>query len=439
MSVVSMNQLPNIYTDVLPHLYGHDNDWVASLRQRALKAFEAKGLPKRQDEAWKYARFGFLAKTPYQPLLRDVTSGDQSLPTAEIDGLDCYDLPIVNGRPITGTSDRYNLPDGVQLKLLSELLEEPESWLMDQFEAVLNDPADALDLLNLALANDGWVLMVDEETVLDKPLHIRYLSSPEDQHSMMLRHFVMLGARAKAHVIESYLGNTQHAYWMDSRLHLTLADHATLTHTILQDQAEHAHHSHAMRLKAREHASYRQQLVNLGAQQSRYEIHGDLTSEHIHCKMAGLYLAGGKQVMDHYLPVTHHAPNSYSEQHFKGVLADKAQGVFYGRIDVPKGASGTEAHQQSRVLLLDEGAEADNRPELRILTDDVKCSHGAAIGDLDTHALYYLQARGLSEEQARAMLVEGFLMEVLEDVSLPEALAHYLRERVLIKLQREAL
>ena len=396
-----------IYQDALPHLPGHAADWTSALRLRALRAFEKAGFPTTRDEAWKYTRLQKLAAEPYAPLLTDASAGDHQQPPANIEGLDCYVLPIVNGRVITGTSDRYDLPEGVRIQLLSEALAQPEAWLMEQLEETLANPIDSLDLLNLALATDGWILTIDERVTLDKPIHIQYLNTPPNQHSMMLRHMVCIGAHAKAHIIENFAGTGDHAYWQDSRSHIHVSDHATLAHTLIQMQGKQATHTQTTEVRVLEGATYQQHFVNLGAAIARHEVHGHIRGEQAACNIAGIYLGNDQQVLDHYLPTTHHTPNSRSNQLVKGVLDGQSRGIFYGNITVPEGADGTEAHQQSRALLLSEKAEADNRPELRISTDEVVCSHGAAIGQLDANALYYLMARGISKQDAKVMLTEG--------------------------------
>lgn len=195
---------------------------------------------------------------------------------------------------------------------------------------------------------------------------------------------------------------------------ITLARNSSMKHSIIQNCDSGISLSRKQDTRLEAGSSYTQSILSVGARSSRNETAVYLNGENASADMNGAYIGDDRQVLDNYLPVFHNAKNCRSSQTYRGVLAGNAKGIFHGIINVAEGASGSNANQQSRALLLSESAVADNRPELAILNDDVACAHGAAIGSIDENALYYLMARGLSEAAARIMLVEGFVAEVFE-------------------------
>lgn len=198
-------------------------------------------------------------------------------------------------------------------------------------------------------------------------------------------------------------------------MQIILARGASMKHRIIQNCGREIELKRVQNTKLDNESSYSQSILSLGAKKSHHHTSVELNGENASVEMKGAYICSGQQVMDNYLPVKHNAKNCRSSQNFRGVLTDKAKGIFHGVINVAEGASGTHANQQSRALLLSPDAEADNRPELEILNDDVACAHGAAIGNIDENALYYLMARGIDATSARMMLIEAFITGIFAE------------------------
>jgi Fe-S cluster assembly protein SufD len=263
----------------------------------------------------------------------------------------------------------------------------------------------ALDALAFAFTDTIQTHSITQDTTLRLD-HVGE-DAPTAQHHVVL---IDVQQGATLTLIENISGKGAHWLNIASRLHI--AKGARVEHILLQNASRAATLTSTQIVDVE--GEYSQTILALGGAIARHECHVHLRERHASATLTGAYLGTDAQVLDHYLPITHHAQNCESKQTYKGVLDGRARGIFYGKIIVPPGASGTVAHQQSRAMLLSPQAEADNRPELEILNDDLVCSHGAAIGSLDPEMLYYLQARGLPEAQARALLIHAFVAELFD-------------------------
>lgn len=362
--------------------------WLAARRAAAMDRFAAQGLPTAKDEAWRFTNLRALtARTP---------SGTARLSLSAA-------------------------PEGVTFTRLSALLAQAP----ERLEALLALPegADALSALNLAMFSDGYVLEVAPGVHLDTPLEVIHDNQGRAVH---MRALVILGAGAAVTLVERATG----AGWTNNVTHAVLGAGARLRHAKLQMQAADSVHLSAMTLTLGEGADHESVILALGAGVSREGVRVVLAGEGAIASLRGAYLLGGKQQASFVPEVQHLARHCTSRQLVKGVLGGAAHGVFLGHISVPEGADGTNASQTNRNILLSPGARVDTRPRLEILADDVKCSHGATVGDLDEAALFYLQSRGLTPPQARRMLIEAFAADIVDgaDLAAPlrESLQHAL-------------
>jgi Fe-S cluster assembly protein SufD len=323
-------------------------------------------------------------------------------------------LVFVNGRFDAAQSD--SLPKGV-----ATLGGMDEADVLALLGPIADEPDQSLTALNTALSTDGYVL--DMGDALVQPLHIVHVTGSGSAANM--RNVVRLGAKARATIIESWIGSAE--YWANAVTDIRLVEGAALTHYKWQSEADEAFHTALNSVSIASGARYDALTLATGGRIMRQEFSIALEGEGADCRLAGAALGHEKQHLDFTVTMDHRSPNAHSEQAFKSVLASGARSVFQGLVKVGRGAIGTDAHQKSSNLLLDRSAEADAKPELEIFADDVACSHGATVGELDENKVFYLKSRGLSDEVARALLVEGFVAELFDDVA-DEAIAEYLRE-----------
>jgi Fe-S cluster assembly protein SufD len=385
--------------------------WLAERRRGALARFAELGLPTRRQENWRFTNVRALETTVYPPAAGE-TAGDESVLAGHRLGSPSHRIVLVNGRYAAALSDVSRLPAGVWLGSLEAALKDlPDlaAELFDGSEAVANQPFVAL---NAAFAGDGFVLVLDDGIALDWPVEIIHLGRAASPVSVHTRHAVMAGKYSRASIVESHAGSGP--YWRNAVAMIRLGEGAAVHHVTLQDEAREAIHTTATRVALAAASRYDAFTLTLGAQLSRADTVATIDGEGAYCGINGAYLLRGSQEATTATLIDHAAPGSETREVFKGVVEDRSHGVFQGKIRVRREAQKTNAHQLNKNLLLSARAAVDSKPELEIYADDVKCSHGATVGDLDETAMFYLQTRGIAEADARRMLIEAFAAEAIE-------------------------
>ncbi len=395
--------------------------WLSDLRGRGAAIYGDHGLPSRRDEYWRYTNLNALTKSDYQLANGAPAIDVPPLPHRAVAELASYRIVFVNGhlRPDLCVLD--DMPEGVLIAGLGDMI----AAAPDRLQSVLGQNVDlnALPLaaLNTAFMHDGMVLFVDDGVSIDKPVHLVSIAVPSDTPMMLQpRHLVVLGDGAKATLIESHIGGSGGAYFNNLVSELTLGERADLNHYTFQEEGPAAVHIAATALNLAAGASYGGFVLQSGGLIGRIETRAILSGPGADCRLDGIYLGTGSQVLDNTIYVEHAATGCRSRQVYKGVLDGRARGVFQGKILVRRGAQQTDGYQLSRTLLLSPRAEIDTRPELEIYADDVKCSHGATVGELDGEAMFYLMSRGIAYDAARRILVEAFVSEALSEIRLSQ-------------------
>ncbi len=409
--------IPLPYADrfaaVATTLPGHELPWLRDLRAQAIERVRQLGLPTIRNERWKYTNLSSLAAVAFEPAVSEASSvSPDQLPSA-IGG--CR-VVFVNGlyRPDLSAGP---LPRGVTLTSLAELLrEDPERarTLFGEHDAA----ADSLGALNLAFAADGYVIVLAADAAIEAPvelLHLTTLGAAAAAYHTRSAIIAELGSSAT--VIETFRHDAATVYWSQPVTEVRVGPGATLRHYKDQNEGAKAFHTAATDVRVSENGRYENFVLTTGAALSCNEISVVLDGRGAACRLDSGYLARGRQHADNTTAIVHAKPQTTSAEVYKGVLDDQARAVFQGRIVVEKDAQKADGHQLNKTILLSDRAEIDSKPELEIFADDVKCSHGAAAGELDEDALFYLRARGIGQADARRMLVEAFVGETLEGIS----------------------
>lgn len=396
MSAVAENPLPAGF-DVEAAVSGVR--WLDSLRAEALQSFHAGGIPHRRIEEWKYSD------------LRTALDAPRALTTALRSSIDPFAgiagprLLIRDGRFDTAHSDR-NMPESVALLDLGRLGENAPAWVQTHFGKVLKG---AMGQASIALMKGGVALRISGEHVL--PLHLRFEQREEAVHARVM---IVVEQGAALTLLESH---AQGVGLTDIGVEFVLAPGARLTHVRLADAAAEAIRIEEIGVRVGRDAIYRGHFAQTGTKLERIELTISLDAEGAQAELSGAGVLAGKRHSDITTHVTHAAGKTTSRQLFKYAASDHSRAVYQGRITVAKGADGSDSRQTAKAILLGERAEADLKPELEILADDVKCAHGAAVGDLDTDSLFYLRARGIPESEARTLLLRAFLEEAVADMA----------------------
>lgn len=411
-----------------------DPEWLAGHRKRSLARFAELGFPSRRSEAWRYLDLRALEQNPMLPSRASAGAESAALRArlAEI-GFSgaAHRLAIVDGRLAPELSFVGELPAGVWLGSMAEAIATRPGFVRPRLEASSVDPGRPFAALNAAFFEDGFVVEIAPGTVLDRPIDIVHFSSGAGG-SLHTRSLVMAGAGSRASMIERFTGSG--GYWRNDIVELRLADGAELTRATLVEEAADAVHFSEVLATLDQRARLADFALLLGGRTVRHEISVRSEGEGTRSELNGAYLISGRQEANILTTVEHAAPGGETRETFKGVATDRAHGAFQGRITVRPGAQKVDAHQMSRNLVLGPRAAIDTKPELEISADDVKCSHGAAVGDLDEAALFYLRARGIPNGEARRMLIEAFAREAVELIDHP-ALRDHLLARLAHRLE----
>jgi len=380
--------------------------FLAAHRAEGAATFRRLKLPTTRHEDWRFTSLAGLSQLELRRALPAGMPAAADLPPAPR-------IVFVNGRHDPALSDLAGLPAGAVVQSLADALartpELVEPWLGRRVPT--SDHAFAG--LNAALFEDGAFVVLPEGARAERPIHLVHLASGAAGAAMHPRHVIVAAPGARAEIAELYAGDDG-AYLVNALTEVYAAPGAEIAHYRLQREGAGAFHVGLLEVEQGRASRFRGHSLAVGAQLARVESRALLAAEQADCALEGLYLANGTQLHDHLVLVDHASPHTTSRELFKGVLDDKGHGVFAGRIRVRPGAQKIDAAQSSSNLLLSDDAVADAKPQLEIDADDVKCSHGGTVGQLDPNALFYLRSRGVDELTARALLTYAFAAELVE-------------------------
>ena len=407
-------------------------DWLARDRRRGLSRFAELGFPNRKSESWRYLDLQPLEKQPLLP----AHAAQQSDEAGLRERLAALSLPerarrlvLVDGRFAPGLSI-LEPRRGLWLGSMAQALRERPDLVRPVIEtAAADSAAHPFAALNTAFFADGFVLEIAPNIEIERPIEIVHLASGTTAASLHTRNLVVLGAGSRANLLEIYAGPTANspAYWRNDMAALRLGEGAQLARAVLVEESADALHLAQTDAVLGAGARLSGFALLLKGRRLRHEASLAIDGEGAQCRFDAAYIATGSDEVNIVTAIDHRVPGGHSSELIKGVAAERAHGAFQGRIIVREHAQKTDAHQLSRNLIIGERAVIDTKPELEIYADDVKCSHGASVGDLDEAALFYLRARGISAEEARRMLIDGFLREAVETVEDLAIRTHLLR------------
>jgi Fe-S cluster assembly protein SufD len=394
--------------------------WLTTARRQALERFREIGFPTLHDEEWRFTSVAPIAETPFV-LARDgasqVTAHD--LEQFQLPGETAATLVFVNGRYAEMASDLRRAPRDVSIGSLSRVVAEPASTIHSHLTRVATVERNPFTALNTAFLLDAAVVSIPDNITLDAPIHLLFVSTAAGGRVMAHpRVLVVVGRNSKAAIVESYVGLNAAGYFTNGVSEIVAGENAQVEHYKLQRESDDSAHIGGLYVSAARSASITCHSVSFGGSLVRNDVNVVLDGEGAECTLNGLYLGDRRRLIDNHTTIDHARPNCGSREIYKGILGDHARAVFNGKIVVRPAAQKTDAKQTNKALLLSEDAQINTKPQLEIFADDVKCTHGAAIGQIDDEAMFYLRARGLSERDARRLLIRAFAGEVLRRIPL---------------------
>lgn len=409
------SQYPAQYEKVQALLPGQSVSWLNALRKQALDSFASNGFPSLREEDWRYTNVSAIEKKLFSPVVpAEIGAVDtQWLNAYRV--ADAWSIVLVDGHFSAALSDLEGLPESVRVVDMATALEQYPEDLQAYFAQAVSHEQHGFVAFNAAWFTDGLFVHVPVKEVLTQPVQLIHVVTQAD-YMANTRHIIAVDTMAQAEVIETFIG-CDDSYLSASVMEVFVAENADLSVYKLQVEGEKAYHFGGTYVKQAANARFKHHNFAFGGLLARNDIRTDL-EQASECELNGLYLGIKRQHIDNHTRINHLKPYAISKELYKGVLNQRARGVFQGRVVVAEQAQKTSSEMNNRNLLLSDGAEADTKPQLEIYADDVKCAHGVTVGQLDEKSIFYLQSRCVDEATARNMLTFAFANEMVDKIKI---------------------
>lgn len=396
--------------------------WLRVARKAGIAHFAGRGFPTLQDEDWRFTNIAAITRLPFKPVIHalrhDVTA--KSLKHLPFAGLLGTRLVFINGHFAADLSTVASLPSGVKAMSLAAALDSDTALVAQHLFKHARAEGNAFAALNHAFFQDGAFVYVPAGQTVPEPIQLLHIATAKAEGTTThLRHLIVAEADSRATVIENFVSLGAASYVTNTVTEWVAGARACVEHVKMQDESPRGYHLATLAAHFGTASNVVTHSIALGAQLSRSTIHAELAGDGVECILNGLYLTRGEQLADHHMVVDHASPQGASHEYFNGILTDHSKGVFHGRIRVRAGAQKTDAKQTNKNLLLSDYATINTKPQLEIHADDVKCTHGATVGQLDEEAIFYLRSRALGADTARQMLIHAFAGEIIDRVRCP--------------------
>ena len=392
--------------------------WLFPLRKAGVARFAELGFPTLKHEDWRFTNVAPIAKLPFKPVFEATCNGltKDSLTQFPFMKLPGTRLVFVNGI-YAGELSTASAQQDIKVVSLAAALASDSALIEKHLGRYVRTEDNAFAALNNAFFQDGGFVFVPAGKSVAEPLHLLFINTSKDSGATTHpRNLIVVEREAKATVIESYVSLASAATFTNAVTEFALGDNCVVEHCKFQDESTDAFHIAALHSHLGRTVNFSSHSIATGAKLSRNNIRTTLDGEGIEAVLNGVYITNGDQLADHHMIVDHAKPNCASHEYFNGILAGKSKGVFHGRILVRPDAQKTDAKQTNKNLLLSDEATADAKPQLEIYADDVKCTHGATVGQLNKDSIFYLRARGIGLETARQMLIHSFAGEIIDRI-----------------------
>ena len=400
----------NIYLAEFPDFVRKENHpgWLRQIQESAMERFSEVGFPTTHDEEWRFTNVAPIVRQPFQRF--GGHNGRVQVPRQE-----GWQLVLVNGRYAPKLS---TLPGSIKAGSLAEALRAEGDTIQRHLARYASFQNHSFVALNTAFIEDGVFVSIPRNNILERPLHIVSVSTGGSEAVVSHpRNLVLIGENSQATITESYIGSGDQVYFTNAVTEIVVGEGAVVDHYKLELEQAQAFHLATLQVQQGRSSNFSSHSISFGGALVRNDATAVL-SEGCECTMNGLYLVNGKQHIDNHTTIDHAQPHANSHELYKGVLDGKSSAVFNGKILVRKDAQKTDSKQTNKNLILSEDAVINTKPELQIFADDVRCTHGATIGQLDADAIFYLRSRGIEEKEARQVLTLAFARDVIDRVKI---------------------
>lgn len=394
--------------------------WLASIRKAAISRFDEVGFPTTRHEEWKYTNVAPLAKVRFQP----AAQVSDRLPADRVEQMSfgepsCARLVFVNGRYSERLSSVRSLPEGVKAGSLSAKLASEANDLEPHLGRYADYHEHAFVALNTAFMEDGAYVDVPKGVAMPEPIYLLFVSTTQKEPEVSYpRNLIVVGEGSQLAVVEGYFALEKGIYFTNAVTEVVAGSNAVIDHYKLGSESDRAFHVATQQAYLGRSSNLSSHSISMGGALVRNDVNATLEGEGAECTLNGLYVVTGQQHVDNHTRIDHVKPLCSSRELYKGILDGKARGVFNGKIYVHKNAQRTDAQQANKNLLLSKDAWINTKPQLEIYADDVKCTHGSTIGQLDQNAIFYLRSRGIDLEAARSLLTQAFASDMVRRIKI---------------------
>ncbi len=417
-------------------LNGERTEAFQKIRNMALSKFSSLSIPTTRDEEWKYTNLSPVIKHNFNviPVKTDVTP--EIVGKFLFDKLEHHLMVFVNGEFRRDLSRLGEIPNSVEVMNLASAIKNNHPALLRHFGKYAEDSNNLFTSLNSAYTKDGAFILIPRNQIIEDPIHIIFINKAgNEKFAVQPRNLFIAEDNSQVSIIEHYVSEDNGIYLSNSVTEIFVGENAVLDHIKLQEESKKAFHIARMEVDQERNSNFSSHLISTGAEFSRNEFTTRFHGEGGESMLNGLFMIDGEQFFDAHTMIDHAKPNCNSHEHYKGILEDRARGVFNGKVMVRPDAQKTNAFQENNTILLSDDATMNSKPQLEIFADDVKCSHGATVGKLNEEAKFYLKTRGIGEEAATAMLIHAFASDVITTIKI-DALRDYLEKIITQKFNQ---
>ena len=411
-------------------LNGGKESFVHTKRKEALSNFSRLEFPTRKDEEWKYTSIAPLLRYNFVPSYKKKEVSKDFIKSLLFDELEHSLIVFINGRYSAENSDLLNLPKGVIVGSIAEEMKKNNEVLQKHFGKYANYQNHIFTALSTAYTDDGAFIYIPSGKIVEEPIHIVFIAASEDEKILVQpRNLFVAEKSSQVTIIEHYVSADEGIHFTNAVTEIVAEENAVVDHIKLQEESKKAFHIARMEVDQERNSSFASHLISTGADLSRNEFNARFNDEGGECKLNGLFMIDGTQLFDAHTLMDHAKPRCNSHEHYKGILDDQSRGVFNGKVIVRQDAQKTNAFQENNNILLSDQALVNTKPQLEIFADDVKCSHGATIGQMDDDAKFYLKSRGIGEEASKGILLHAFASDVITSIKT-EAIRNYVEKLI---------
>jgi Fe-S cluster assembly protein SufD len=401
---------------------------ISSLRKKAFGKFSELDFPTTKDEEWKYTSIAPLLEHTFVPSLQKKSLTKDKIKNFLFKELDSNVVVVINGFYSDELTTLKNIPKGVEVSSIAKAISSDSPLVKQHLGKYADFTTHIFTSLSTAFTKDGVLIHIPERKIVEQPIHILFITDTENEKLLIQpRNLFVAEKNSQATIIEHFVNINSGIYFTNTVTEIVVDEDTIIDHIKLQEESKSAFHIGRMEVTQERASNFTSHFVSLGSSLTRNEFNSKFNDEGGECMLNGLFLTEGNQLFDVHTLIDHAKPHCNSHEHYKGILNDVSKGVFNGKVIVRPDAQKTNAFQENNNIILSKEALVNTKPQLEIFADDVKCSHGATIGQLDKEAMFYLKSRGIGEETARTILIHAFASDVITSVKV-EAVKNYIEE-----------